>query len=186
MLIIIVFVVSFIVAYWFGECYETFHFYKKFKRGFFSRFKASLEDELGYIVAGVVATAIVSMIVMLTISSIYCETRDPKYKIIKHENLYALEDSPQSTYLFRRSTEKDETLFYVIEDEYGFKIKSVSAEHAHIQYTEDNPRLKIYRGEFSNPYLKYVLFNGYKDHYIFYVPYDSIKSDYNIDLKSGG
>ena len=182
MIVIIVLIFSFIVVYWFSECYETFHFYKQYN--FFSRLKTSLEDEVGYIVAGSFATAIVTIIVLLTISSIYCETREPKYKLIKHENLYALEDEPQATYLFRRMS--DEALLYVTEDEYGFKIKSVSAEKAHIQYTEDNPRLKIYQGEFSNPYLKYVLFNGYKDHYIFFVPPNSITANYNIDLKSGG
>jgi hypothetical protein len=74
--------------------------------------------------------------------------------------------------------------YYIIEEEMGQKIDSVSADCTHIKYTDDSPKLITYRQDFKNKILSLIAFNFEKgNYYILFIPENTVKYDYKIDLE---
>lgn len=74
--------------------------------------------------------------------------------------------------------------YYIIKDNYGQKVDSTKAENTHIINTNDKPEIKIYHTSFKNKLWDLVAFNFKEENdYILEVPNNTIKYDYNIDLK---
>lgn len=106
----------------------------------------------------------------------------PKHEFLRKEPIYALEDNTR-TYVWRSGSTNHEELYFITEDDLGFVPKSINAKKCHIQYTEEDPYIAIYKNHFPNKILDFLFFNMDPRHYIFHVPYGSISSNFNIDLK---
>jgi len=74
--------------------------------------------------------------------------------------------------------------YYIIKDEYGNKVSSTDMGNTHIINTNGEPKIKKYHTDFKNQKWCLIGFNcKEKDDYILEVPNNTIKYNYNIDLK---
>jgi len=74
--------------------------------------------------------------------------------------------------------------YYTIKDEYGTKVSSVDMNTTHIINVNNEPKIKKYHTDFKNKIWDLIAVNFKEiDDYILEVPNDTIKYEYNIDLK---
>lgn len=110
-------------------------------------------------------------------------------KAIVEERIYAFEDNIIGTgnyFLFSGSYEEEPAYYYIVEREYGVKTEYVYADNAYIKFDLD-PNEKPYKevitykgtGFVNN----WILLHPVKEIVVFHIPKDSIKEDYNVDLK---
>ena len=74
--------------------------------------------------------------------------------------------------------------YYIVKDDLGQKVDSANSTDTHITNTTDNPKIKTYETDFKNKKWALIGFN-FKEgkDYILEVPENTVKYDYNIDLK---
>ena len=109
------------------------------------------------------------------------------YTLIDTQPIYALEDNITHNgqyYLGSGTKDGDAAYFYVIEDEWGMKVESKDTDYSYIIYDNDEkPRVEIYDGEWSNPFIKVLGFIEPENRCKFFVPEGSMTSNINIDLQ---
>jgi len=74
--------------------------------------------------------------------------------------------------------------YYIVKDDLGQKVDSANSSDTHIINTKDIPKIKTYETNFKNK--KWVLIGiNFKEStdYVLEVPENTVKYDYNIDLK---
>lgn len=147
------------------------------------RFFYAMEDHWAWLFGGAMITFLLSIGVTLIISLIICCFAHPPTQRDSINPVYALEDS-KSTYVWRHSQDGDIILSYITTDDIGLVIKSVDAKYVHIKYTSNGePTIEKYYRFFKPNFLNYIIFPLYEPEYILNVPFDSITTEYNIDLK---
>jgi len=74
--------------------------------------------------------------------------------------------------------------YYIVKDDLGQKVESANSTDTHIVNTKDIPKIKTYETNFKNKKLVLIGIN-FKERtdYVLEVPENTIKYDYNIDLK---
>ena len=74
--------------------------------------------------------------------------------------------------------------YYIVKDDLGQKVESANPTDTHIVNTKDIPKIKTYETNFKNKKLVLIGIN-FKERtdYVLEVPENTIKYDYNIDLK---
>jgi len=74
--------------------------------------------------------------------------------------------------------------YYIVKDDLGQKVESANSTDTHIVNTTDVPKIKTYETNFKNKKWMLVGIN-FKEStdYVLEVPENTIKYDYNIDLK---
>ena len=74
--------------------------------------------------------------------------------------------------------------YYIVKDDLGQKVDSANSSDTHIINTKDIPKIKTYETDFKNKKWDLIGFNfkESKD-YVLEVPENTVKYDYNIDLK---
>lgn len=179
MLIIVLTIILFLISFFIVEpdwglsnsCNPIKHFF------------CAMEDHWIQFFGGILTTAILSTIIALIISYIVCIFVHPSTQRESINPIYALEDA-KSTYVWRHTHEDDIILSYITEDDIGFTIKSINAKYVHIKYTNDGkPTIEKYCKIFKPNFLNYIILPLYEYEYILNVPFDSITTEYNIDLK---
>lgn len=103
--------------------------------------------------------------------------------------IYALEDNSQftaSSFLGSGYANEKPAYYYIIEREYGVKTEYVYADNAYIKFdldSDEKPYKEVitYKGVgFVN---EWILLHPEKKIVVFHIPKDSVKEDYNVDLK---
>jgi len=74
--------------------------------------------------------------------------------------------------------------YYIIKDDLGQKVESANSTDTHIVNTKDIPKIKTYKTDFKNKAWNLVGIN-FKEltDYVLEVPENTVKYDYNVDLK---
>ena len=110
-------------------------------------------------------------------------------KSITEERIYAFEDNIVGSgnyFLFSGSYNEEPAYYYIIEREYGVKTEYVYADNAYIKFdleSDEKPYKEVitYKGVgFVN---EWILLHPEKEIVVFHIPKDSVKEDYNVDLK---
>ena len=78
--------------------------------------------------------------------------------------------------------------YYIEETDKGLKTTSGGGENFYLKIIEDDsePRIENYEYNFTNKrwnLIEHIGFNDYYGYSVLFVPKDTIKVDYNIDLK---
>lgn len=74
--------------------------------------------------------------------------------------------------------------YYIVKEELGERVDSIQADHAYINNTTDAPKIITYEQDFKNKAWELIGVNfRQKNYYILEVPNNTVKYDYNIDLK---
>lgn len=110
-------------------------------------------------------------------------------KTIIEERIYAFEDNIVGSgnyFLFSGSYNEEPAYYYIIEREYGVKTEYTYADNAYIKFdlaSNEKPYKEVitYKGTgFVN---EWILLHPEKEIVVFHIPKDSVKEDYNVDLK---
>ena len=140
------------------------------------------EDIIGGFLAGLIA-ALIAGILCLGICGIITYASDVEYKVVESKEISALADNTRFSHttsgsVFLIQTRTDSTLKYsymYYEDGRGYAFDEVDAKSCYINYTDDVPRLDIYRPYFTNGFVEWLLgYSTFEDYdYVFYLPQDA-------------
>ena len=83
-----------------------------------------------------------------------------------------------------RANEELKYSYMYKEEGKGFGFAEVDADHSYINYTKEQPRVKILTNDYDNAFLRWLLPNIYCKDYLFYIPEDSqVIDDFTIDFQ---
>ncbi|MEN2765755.1 hypothetical protein [Ornithinibacillus xuwenensis] len=112
------------------------------------------------------------------------DTESVKYD---EKQVYALQDNNSingNFFLGSGSVEGEMKYYYMIETGRGLQMQSASANHSFINETDnDTPKVELYKEEFKNDFIQWLSPAWYITEYEFTIPIDSVKQNFNIDLK---
>lgn len=113
--------------------------------------------------------------------------RLPMAEIVEEQEICALNDSTSidgANYLFSGYIDEDLVCRYVINTERGKHIKEVDADNVYIKEGDYTPTVKFHKFEFEKKWYYWFAHDGFTEYYVeFFVPKNTITSEYNIDLK---
>ena len=138
-----------------------------------------------------VTMSFVSFAGLLILTSILTIASPQEFVTVGSESIYAIEFNSAisgSFFLGSGSFSSKENYYYIGEYKEGKKIYNVSQGRAYVVEDNNNsPNVEIYEAQFKNRWLRKNIPNAYKKReYKFTIPENSIKYDYNIDLKDVG
>lgn len=138
---------------------------------------------LGILLGGFVGFIIASMIGGI----LYIVEIPQESKLISEVQIYSVVDNKGLNGQFALGYGKvsDELkYYYIVKEELGERVDSIQADHTHIQNTNDTPKLKTYERDFKNKVWLILGINfRQNNYYVLEVPNNTVKYNYNIDLK---
>ena len=152
--------------------------------------------ERDWIIGFLPATAIglIALLVCFGVCGIIEMSSDIEYEIAETCEISALADNARYTHtvsgsVFLIQARTDSTLKYsymYYEEGRGFAFNEVNAKSCYINYTDETPRLEIYKPYFTNEFTRWLLgepaFTSWD--YVFYLPYNAeIIDSYAIDFE---
>lgn len=186
MVTVIIFGICALIFFWFAFAYPewmTSTAYER-KHPIYRFFSNTLSNLLSIIIGTAGSTALFFVIwclISMIISSANIYSVTPH--LYKTEKITNLADQPNH-YIWRRSNEDGVKFIYTTPTNKGYKVRTVDAADAYIQYTtKDDRRAEYYHREFDSIFCRGFFINMYRDEIILYVPKYTIVTDYNIDLK---
>ena len=113
--------------------------------------------------------------------------RLPMAEIVDEQEICALNDSTSVdgvNYLFSGYVDEDLVCRYVINTERGKHIKEVDADDVYIKEGDYTPTVKFHEFEFEKKWYYWFAHDIFTEYYVeFFVPENTVTSEYNIDLK---
>ena len=186
MVTVIIFEICALIFCWFAFAYQEWQFPTPYERKHpIYRFLSNTLSNLLGIIVGTAGATILFFVIWCLISMIACDANfcSVTPHLYKTEKITNLADQPNQ-YVWRRSSKDEVKLIYTTPTDKGYKIRTVDAADAYIQYTnKDDRRAEYYHPEFDNIFCRGFFINMYNDEIILYVPKNTIVTDYNIDLK---
>lgn len=73
--------------------------------------------------------------------------------------------------------------YYAIETEFGYKTEKIKADNAYIKYTNEQPHIERYEGDFADAWRYLWGFPVCVDRYIIYCPEGTVDETFLIDLE---
>lgn len=113
----------------------------------------------------------------------------PTTEKIETKEIYALTDSSElegSHYLFSGYVNGKLVYRYIVNTDKGKKIETVNCDNAYFVEGAHSPKVEIHTTELAGEWCHWLSFGlGYVDseYLVFYVPENSITTEYNVDLK---
>lgn len=110
----------------------------------------------------------------------------------KEVEIHALVDNARyssvisgSVFIVQSRTDEELRYSYMYEEEgKGFGFAEVDADHSYINYTKEQPHVKILTNDYDTAFLRWLLPNIFCKDYLFYIPEDSqIIDDFTIDFQ---
>lgn len=111
----------------------------------------------------------------------------PTVEVVEEQEICALNDSTSvegASYLFSGYIDEDLVCRYVINTERGKHIEEVDTDNVYIKEGDYTPTVKIHSVEFKKDWCYWIAHDMFVDGYYveFYVPENTVTSEYNIDL----
>lgn len=138
---------------------------------------------LGTLIGGFVGILIAGMFGgILYLSDVEQETKfiseTPIYSVVDNQGL-----NGQFSLGYGRVSDELK-YYYVVHEKLGERVNSITADCTHIKNTNSTPKLKIYEQDFKHK-VWWLLGLNFKagNSYVIEVPKNTVKYDYNIDLK---
>ena len=107
-------------------------------------------------------------------------------EIIEEQEIFALNDSSSiegKNYLFSGYIDEKMVYRYVVETEKGKHIEEVDARRGYIKEGDYTPMVKYHYYTFEKEWYNWFVHNAFTDkYYEFYVPENTITTEYNVDL----
>lgn len=152
--------------------------------GFIIGYKTNWDDIVSGILAGILGLLIGLLIYLIVGGCIGCELATKE--VIEEQKIYALNDSigvEGGYYLFSGYIDGNLKYRYVIDTDKGKHIEEVAADYGYIKEGDYDPKVEHHYYEFEK---KWQSWFGHRlfveDYYEFYVPENTVTTEYNIDL----
>jgi hypothetical protein len=122
---------------------------------------------------------------VLSLFAIGCETTPVK---VSEQKIYALKDNSQtngSFFLGSGTIDEEQYFFYVIDTEKGKRIEKQLADESYVVETNnETPKVVTYERRYKSAFARFMYgdTNGNYE-YRFYVPKNTITTDFTIDLE---
>ena len=111
----------------------------------------------------------------------------PTVEVVEEHELCALSDSSSVegvNYLFSGYIDEKLVCRYVIDTEKGKHIEEEKTDNVYIKEGDYTPTVKFHKFEFEKKWYYWFAHDGFTEYYVeFFVPKNTITSEYNIDLK---
>lgn len=92
-------------------------------------------------------------------------------------------DYEGSLFLGSGKIDGKQVYYYMVEEEKGVNIKSVNAGRSYVKEDDSKkPKIEYMVSTFTNSIVRWLFINGFSSEYIIYIPENSIKHDFNIEL----
>lgn len=142
--------------------------------------------KLGFFVMGVVAVCIATVGVAAIASLMTTSFAEAEYTLASDTKISALKDNQNISgnfYIMGGYVDEDLYYYYATETEFGYKAEKIKASNAYIKYTDGDPHIETYRGEFANDgaYFWGIPVYGYR--YVIYCPEGTVTNEFNVDLE---
>ena len=127
-----------------------------------------------------------SLIVLLGASKITTCCAEIDYNVVSDTKIIALKDNQNvngSFYILGGYVDEDPYYYYATETEFGYKTEKMKADNAYIKYTDNEPHIERYVGDFANEGTYFWGFPMCDDRYIIYVPEGTVTNEFNVDLE---
>lgn len=148
--------------------------------------KKRASDIIQYTIIGIIIALIVLFVVAMMISSVLYQHNDDFNEEFSHSfSIYALEDNT-AYILSRYSSESRERYHFLRKMNGGYKSGYIPASESYIYETSEQPRIEVYHKKVDKEWVNKIhgyLSDGFEQTYRIYVPDNSIKYDFNVDLK---
>lgn len=112
---------------------------------------------------------------------------DTEYVYKDSKEVYALQDNVGTEgrfFLGSGGVDSKMEYYYMIKEDKGMQIQSVNAEKSYVNEVDDvKPNINCYERRFENKVVQWLTPALPRNEYIFEIPEDSIKQNYNIDLQ---
>lgn len=151
--------------------------------------KSHIKDGIGGALFGVV----IGLLAILIIGGIIGTFLPTKDVPIDTWYIYSVEDNMQtegSFVLGCGSVDEDLTYYYMVNTNRGYKVKDIPASECYIKIIGSNdddgittPQIVEYQGEFINENHYWIGMPSGHSYSVMYVPEDTIKEKYNVDLE---
>ena len=110
----------------------------------------------------------------------------PMVEVVEEQEICALNDSSSiegASYLFSGYIDEDLVCRYVINTERGKHIEEVDTDNVYIKEGDYTPMVKIHKFEFEKEWYYWFAHDILTEYYVeFFVPENTVTSEYNIDL----
>lgn len=109
--------------------------------------------------------------------------------VSESNNIYSLEDkfSYEGTFILGFGGFSEDIKYYYLKevDDKGLILDSMEVDNCYVKIIEDNstPRIECISSKFINDKVNLIAIDSTFPYYILYVPKDTIKINYNIDLE---
>lgn len=126
-------------------------------------------------------------ILIYSVSSALLDGKFPKEETVRKKEIYALTDSTSlhgSFYLWSGTIDTKNVIRYVINTEKGKHIEETDAEKSYIVEIEGEPYVEEHVFTWKKDWYSWFVFGASMDNYKkFFVPPNTITTEFNIDLK---
>ena len=143
-------------------------------------------EKIGFCVMIAMIICVVTLGVTALASKITTSCVDADYKIASDTKIIALKDNQNISgnfYIMGGYVDEDLYYYYATETEFGYKTEKIKAGNAYIKYTDGEPHIEKYSGEFANDGAYFWGIPMYGDRYIIYCPDGTVTNEFNVDLE---
>jgi hypothetical protein len=125
---------------------------------------------------------VISAVIFIAFSYMNMSFREYEYQY--SQDIVAMQDS-ETMIISRHSADSELYYYFMVEDEGAYKSRKIDQNESTIRFTEGKPKLEVYKKESTNKFIYFFMpvnsyITDYK--YDFYVPEETIKEEFKIDL----
>lgn len=145
-----------------------------------------LADKFFYSFVTIMLSFCITGFVLLGASGITSCVAEIEYDVDSDTKIIALKDNQNvngSFYILGGYVDEDLYYYYATETEFGYKTEKMKADNAYIKYTDNEPHIERYVGDFANEGAYFWGFPMCDDRYIIYVPEGTVTNEFNVDLE---
>lgn len=124
---------------------------------------------------------LINSLVFISFSLAFTQKENLEYDIINSQNIYALKDNIGEEYYLGQNN--DLLYYYMVKDERGYNIQQINSKDVYLKYVNDTFKIEEYEAYFKYDWMNFFGIPVGKNYYIFYIPENSIKMDYKIDME---
>lgn len=145
-----------------------------------------LTDKFFYSFMAILLSVLITAFVLFLASGTTSSVTEIEYDIASDTKIIALKDNQNvngNFYIFGGYVDEDLYYYYAYETEFGYKTEKLKADNAYIKYTDEEPHIERYVGDFANEGAYFWGVPMCDDRYIIYVPEGTVTNEFNVDLE---
>lgn len=145
-----------------------------------------LGEKIGFAFMWVIVVVFATFLLLALSSKIASSCAEAEYKLESDTKIVALKDNQNISgnfYIMGGYVDEDLYYYYAVETQFGYKTEKVKASNAYIKYTDDEPHIEKYTGDFAKSGMYFWGIPMYDDRYVIYCPEGAVTNEFEVDLE---